>query len=135
MECCSIATNPWFSNACTDPQLASEFIGDTVLCAGNSTARVGICNGDSGGPLTYFNETHHILVGVTSFGFGKCEGDYYDGFARVTHEIKWIKENGDDYVRRCNGGGNITTNPSTVIPFPATPYGGIFGKILVLIFI
>ena len=36
---------------------------------------------------------------------GFCDAEYYSGFARVTHEIEWIKNNGDDYVRRCNVGG------------------------------
>ena len=114
MECCIIATNG-SAFFCNNPQIASEYFGGWLLCAGNSTAKVDVCNGDSGGPLTYFNGTHNVLVGVTSFAFGFCDTEYYNGFARVTHEIEWIKNNGDDYVRRCNGGGEInTSNPSNV---------------------
>ena len=54
--------------------------------------------------MTYFNGTHHLLVGVTSFTLGLCgtEG-VVDGFARVTHQMDWIKQNSDEYVRSCSG--------------------------------
>ena len=60
--------------------------------------------GDSGGPLTYFNGTHHVLVGVASFTFGLCGTvGVVDGFAKVTHQLDWIVENSDEYVRTCSG--------------------------------
>ena len=31
---------------------------DSILCAGNMNVPIGVCNGDSGGPLTYYNGTH-----------------------------------------------------------------------------
>ena len=51
-----------------------------------------------------FNGTHHVIVGITSFSFGICaELGSVDGFARVTHQIDWIIENSDDYVKSCSG--------------------------------
>ena len=35
-----------------------SFMDDSILCAGNMNVSIGSCNGDSGGPLTYFNGTH-----------------------------------------------------------------------------
>ena len=54
-----------------------------------------------------FNGTHHVIVGIVSFSFGLCaELGSVDGFARVTHQIDWIKENSDDYVKSCSGQSN-----------------------------
>lgn len=68
------------------------------------TQEVGTCYGDSGGPLTHFNGTHHVLVGVVSFGFvADCEElGVSEGYARVSERMDWIKENGDDYVKMCS---------------------------------
>ena len=78
--------------------------------------KIGICSGDSGGPLTFFNGTHSILVGVTSFTWGKvCEGvGQIDGFAKVSHVMDWIREFGDDYVNSCSARSapEIIENPA-----------------------
>ena len=51
----------------------------------------------------WFNGTHNILVGVSSFVVGSCGTiGVTDGFARVTNEIDWIRENSDNYVRACS---------------------------------
>ena len=77
---------------------------DSILCAGNMNVSIGSCNGDSGGPLTYFNGTHTVLVGVVSFGIDiACAIGVPDGFSRVSKEIDWIKNNGDEYVKTCSG--------------------------------
>ena len=43
-------------------------------------------------------------MGVSSYTLGLCgtEG-VVDGFAKVTHQINWIVENSDDYVKSCSG--------------------------------
>ena len=54
--------------------------------------------------MTYFNGTHHVLVGVASLTFGLCGTvGVVDGFAKVTHQLDWIVENSDEYVRTCSG--------------------------------
>ena len=55
------------------------------------------------GPLIYYNGSRHILVGVSSFVVGSCGTiGVTDGFARVTNQIDWIRENSDNYVRTCS---------------------------------
>jgi hypothetical protein len=45
-----------------------------------------------------------VLVGVVSFGIDiACALGVPDGFARVTKELDWIKNNGDEYVNTCSG--------------------------------
>ena len=57
----------------------------------------------SGRPLTYYNGTHHILVGVTSYGFPLCGlVGKLDQFARVSHVMDWIRKHGDYYVNSCS---------------------------------
>ena len=66
-----------------------ERISDKVICAafkGRST-----CRGDSGGPLTLTNEGQ--LVGVISWGKGKCNGDGQPGvYMSVVAYRDWIKQ-------------------------------------------
>ena len=76
---------------------------DSVLCAGSSNEKVGVCFGDSGGPLIYDNGTHGILVGVTSYVVGSCGTlGVVDGFAKVSHQLDWIRNLGDNYVKTCS---------------------------------
>ena len=50
-DCCAVWEAYDNSNWC-------GFMDDSILCAGNMNVPIGVCNGDSGGPLTYFNGTH-----------------------------------------------------------------------------
>ena len=55
------------------------------------------------GPLIYNNGSHNILVGVSSFVVGSCGTiGVTDGFARVTHQIDWIRKYSDNYVSSCS---------------------------------
>ena len=48
----------------------NEKIVEHVLCAKNPTIGKATCQGDSGGPLTVKQNDQHILVGITSYGYG-----------------------------------------------------------------
>ena len=54
----------WFSLAGKEKVIAH------VLCAKNPDPGKATCSGDSGGPLTVKHDGHHVLVGITSSGFG-----------------------------------------------------------------
>ncbi len=44
-----------------------------------------------------------MLVGVTSYLTGTCGSRYNsEGFAKVSHVLGWIREHGDDYVKKCS---------------------------------
>jgi hypothetical protein len=68
----------------------------SMFCAGAGTApltSVGICTGDSGGPLTMVNGAGQTqLVGVvnSSYSSAGCPSDY--GFTRVADFAPWIKQ-------------------------------------------
>jgi len=69
-------------------------VGDGVVCMDTSGGK-GTCNGDSGGPLGYYDETRErwIEVGIVSFGASAgCEVGYPSGFTRTNYYLDWIKD-------------------------------------------
>jgi len=83
-------------------------IDNEVLCT-KSTSGKGICKGDSGGPLITkeagYSGTvpgqNYELIGVTSFTPGRRCRNVLQGFARVTTQLQWIRENTNDSWRTC----------------------------------
>ena len=76
-EVCKVTNGPW--------------VTDSVICAGRPSGGKSICNGDSGGPLVCLNGTNFILTGVTSYMYDCGRPGNYNGFARVTTALDWIK--------------------------------------------
>lgn len=68
-----------------------EAILDSTICT-NGYGGVGICRGDSGGPLTITHNGEQVLIGVSSFvaRYG-CELGFPSAFARVTSFVPWIR--------------------------------------------
>ena len=54
-DCCKYTNNDY------DCVTNNVVIDDSVLCAGSTSQKIGVCFGDSGGPLIYFNGTHSLL--------------------------------------------------------------------------
>jgi secreted trypsin-like serine protease len=78
-----------------DPTVCSQLFGDlgtTRLCAGYNMLNIGICKGDSGGPLTYYNGSTYVQVGIASFASGDTSGSGSapGGFTRVNQYLDWI---------------------------------------------
>ena len=72
-----------------------ESITDDMICAGYPGKGVkDACQGDSGGPLVcQGKDGGAVITGVVSFG-DKCGAKNHPGvYARVTHFLKWIKDN------------------------------------------
>uniref|UniRef100_A0A2H1VCC5 SFRICE_006521 n=1 Tax=Spodoptera frugiperda TaxID=7108 RepID=A0A2H1VCC5_SPOFR len=64
-------------------------IQPTNVCAsGNGN----VCQGDAGGPLVVYRDMRHFLIGVSSFGTGRCETLSPSVFTRITSYIDWIME-------------------------------------------
>ncbi len=47
------------------------------------------------GPATTTINGQITLIGIVSFGMGNCSLQFPVGFARVTHQLNWIKKNSD----------------------------------------
>ncbi len=60
-------------------------VHDDMLCAGELEEGIGVCFGDSGGPLIYQEGGVDYLMGITSWGYGCAQADLYDGYTRVAY--------------------------------------------------
>ncbi|OWF43869.1 chymotrypsin-like elastase family member 2A [Mizuhopecten yessoensis] len=81
---------PVYDNAhCSILQRASN--KHNRICAGYVNSNMGICPGDSGGPLSCMNDRGEwIQVGVASFASVNRPGDYPGVFTRVSSYVNWI---------------------------------------------
>ncbi len=85
-------------------------ITDSMMCAG---ALVGggrdTCGGDGGGPIIVQGNkwNNHLLVGITSWGYGCALPEYPGVYSRVSYVIDWILEKGCSLVQ---GDCDIKTN-------------------------
>ncbi|XP_067574515.1 chymotrypsinogen B-like [Pseudorca crassidens] len=83
------ATLPILSNADCKKYWGSK-ITDVMICAGASG--ISSCMGDSGGPLVCQKDGAWTLVGIVSWGSGRC-GPFSPGvYTRVTKFIPWVLE-------------------------------------------
>lgn len=67
-------------------------ITDDMLCAGAGLGKKDTCFGDSGGPLLVYDdesESWH-LAGITSWGFGCAERDFYGVYTRLKNYATFI---------------------------------------------
>lgn len=65
----------------------------TQVCLATSESMSGNCRGDSGGPLTIIRNKEPLLVGLSSFGFRKCEDGKPTVFTRLNGElVSWIND-------------------------------------------
>ncbi|XP_014648090.1 PREDICTED: chymotrypsinogen 2-like [Ceratotherium simum simum] len=65
-------------------------IANVMICAGASG--VASCMGDSGGPLVCQKDGAWTLVGIVSWGSGRCLPFSPGVYARVTEFIPWVRE-------------------------------------------
>ncbi|XP_026752695.2 brachyurin-like [Galleria mellonella] len=71
----------------------TTFVRESTICT-SGTDGVGVCNGDSGGPLFINRNGQNILVGISSFvAAAGCELGFPSAFARVTSFYSFILHN------------------------------------------
>lgn len=67
-----------------------HFIRDSNICT-SGAGGVGICHGDSGGPLTVNANGQKVLIGISSFvSRDDCQLGYPSVFVRITSFMDWI---------------------------------------------
>ncbi len=71
-----------------------ETIPEGMLCAGDDIYQRDTCLGDSGGPLIAFDETRKTWkqIGITSWGFGCAEPEFYGVYTRIKHYSEFIEK-------------------------------------------
>ncbi len=68
-----------------------DLITDSMVCAGFDEGGVDTCQGDSGGPLlTDDGEGNIKLAGITSWGVGCAQPEYYGVYTRVSKFLDFI---------------------------------------------
>lgn len=65
-------------------------ISDTQVCAGFREGGIDSCVGDSGGPLYYIENGEQVQVGITSFGNGCGEPNFYGVYTNISSFRTWI---------------------------------------------
>ncbi|KAK7085179.1 hypothetical protein SK128_015723 [Halocaridina rubra] len=67
-------------------------VKSTMICTGTTAADVGICLGDSGGPLAVTEGDTYTLVGMPSATFDCGQPKTADVYVRVSKYIDWVKD-------------------------------------------
>jgi secreted trypsin-like serine protease len=71
---------------CNDANSYSGDITGRMICAGLNAGGKDTCQGDSGGPLTRRqNGNYKVLTGITSWGIGCAEPNFFGVYTRVSH--------------------------------------------------
>jgi len=86
------ATVPLVSREACNAPGSYDFIREGQLCAGFIQGGVDSCLGDSGGPLLTTVNGRAELIGVTSFGRGCAEPNFYGIYTSVASYLPWIGE-------------------------------------------
>ena len=91
-------------DACNAPESYNGLIQEGQLCAGFEQGGVDSCVGDSGGPMYVVNGNSLQQIGVTSFGIGCAEPNFYGVYTSVSDYLDWV----DTYRSAM---GPVTTGP------------------------
>jgi len=88
-----VASVPFVSrDVCNAPASYNGYIVGFLTCAGFQSGGVDTCVGDSGGPL--FGEVDGVIqqVGITSFGQGCAEPNFFGIYTHIPSFIPWLAD-------------------------------------------
>jgi len=101
---------PIITNATCAAALVPYAITNNMLCAGDVQGGKDTCNGDSGGPLL-INSSGYQLAGLTSWGVGCAQQNYYGVYTRVANFNSFIQDSlKKDYFASADWDGNRVVN-------------------------
>jgi secreted trypsin-like serine protease len=76
---------------CNDANSYNGAITPNMICAGLDAGGKDTCQGDSGGPLTRKKDgTFKLLTGITSFGTGCADPNFFGVYTRVSRFRAWV---------------------------------------------
>ncbi|MBX2837000.1 MAG: serine protease [Gammaproteobacteria bacterium] len=77
---------------CNAPESYNGFIEEGQVCAGFKNGGIDSCSGDSGGPLFVSVDGVTHQAGITSFGNGCAEPNFYGVYSEVAHFTDWLAQ-------------------------------------------
>lgn len=118
---------------CNAPESYQGFIQEGQLCAGFKNGGIDSCSGDSGGPLfvQIADVTHQ--AGVTSFGNGCAEPNFYGVYSEVAHFASWLSDYLPESATEGEPGGIQQQVPGGFVPTSQTSSGATWAVIFLLI--
>jgi trypsin len=77
---------------CNDANSYNGAVTAEMICAGYDAGGADTCQGDSGGPLTHrgASNTFRVLTGITSWGEGCADPNFFGVYTRVSQFRTWI---------------------------------------------
>lgn len=93
-------------DTCNAPISYDGLVDVAQMCAGFSSGEVDTCAGDSGGPLYILENGQPVQIGITSFGNGCAQPNFYGIYSNVSHYIPWlgnyisVPEQADELIAR-----------------------------------
>ncbi|MGQ7846298.1 serine protease [Granulosicoccus sp. 3-233] len=126
---------------CNAPISYNGLLEQEQLCAGFSTGAVDTCAGDSGGPLYILDSGQPVQVGITSFGNGCAQANFYGIYTNISHYIPWLSdyisvpEQSADLVASRQASASTDSSPKGADGTASTRSGGALNPAVMLLLV